>query len=126
MAVTLGVTAALFGLGHLHGYPPGPLGAVLAGLYGVALGLLRWWAGGLGLAVACHVSADATIFIPPASVSAMDRIENTAAASDAVNTMKNFPSTKCSRDTGLHRIVSIVPRSFSPAVKSMAGYIAPP
>jgi len=61
-AVALGVTAVLFGLGHLHGYPPGPLGVVLAGLYGVALGLLRWWAGGLGLIVACHVIADATIF----------------------------------------------------------------
>jgi hypothetical protein len=34
----------------------------LAGLYGLALGLLRWRAGGLGLAVACHISADATIF----------------------------------------------------------------
>jgi membrane protease YdiL (CAAX protease family) len=62
VAMALGVTAALFGLGHLHGYPPGPLGAILAGLYGVALGLLRWLAGGLGLAVACHVIADATIF----------------------------------------------------------------
>jgi membrane protease YdiL (CAAX protease family) len=56
------VTAVLFGLGHLHGYPPGPAGAVLAGLYGLVLGLLRWWAGGLGLAIACHVCADATIF----------------------------------------------------------------
>ena len=56
------VTSALFGIGHLQGYPPGPLGAGLAGLYGVALGLLRWWAGGLGLTVACHVCADATIF----------------------------------------------------------------
>jgi membrane protease YdiL (CAAX protease family) len=60
--VALAVTAALFGLSHFHGYPPGLLGIVLASLYGVALGLLRWWAGGLGLAVACHISADATIF----------------------------------------------------------------
>jgi membrane protease YdiL (CAAX protease family) len=60
--VALIVTSALFGLGHWHGYPPGPLGAVLAALYGLALGLLRWWAGGLGLALGCHMCADATIF----------------------------------------------------------------
>jgi membrane protease YdiL (CAAX protease family) len=59
---TVAITAVLFGLGHLHGYPPGPVGAVLAGLYGVALGLIRCWTGGLALAVACHVFADATIF----------------------------------------------------------------
>jgi membrane protease YdiL (CAAX protease family) len=71
-AVAVGATAILFGLGHLHGYPPGPLGATLAGLYGVALGLLRWWAGGLGLPVACHVCADATIFGLLASSGAFD------------------------------------------------------
>jgi uncharacterized protein len=60
--VALGATTVLFGLGHLHGYPPGPLGAVLAGVFGLALGLLRWWTGGLGLAIAVHVCADATIF----------------------------------------------------------------
>jgi membrane protease YdiL (CAAX protease family) len=47
-AVAVGITAACFGLSHLQGYPPGPTGAVLAGLYGMALGLLRWWSGGLG------------------------------------------------------------------------------
>jgi membrane protease YdiL (CAAX protease family) len=62
VGVALGATTVLFGLGHLHGYPPGPLGAVLAGLFGLALGLLRWWTGGLGLAIAVHVCADATIF----------------------------------------------------------------
>jgi membrane protease YdiL (CAAX protease family) len=60
--VAVVVTAALFGLGHLHGYPPGPPGAILAAGYGVALGLLRWWTGGLGLAIASHICADATIF----------------------------------------------------------------
>jgi membrane protease YdiL (CAAX protease family) len=60
--LALGVTAVLFGVGHYHGYPPGPLGAILAGMYGVALGLLRWTTGGLGLTVACHISADATIY----------------------------------------------------------------
>ena len=61
-AVAVGMTAILFGLGHVHGYPPGPLGAVLAAGYGVALGLLRWWSGGLGLSIGCHIVADATIF----------------------------------------------------------------
>jgi membrane protease YdiL (CAAX protease family) len=60
--VAVGGTAVLFGLGHLDGYPPGLLGAVLAGLYGIALGLLRWWTDGLALPVVCHVCADATIF----------------------------------------------------------------
>jgi membrane protease YdiL (CAAX protease family) len=69
-AVAVAVTGALFGIGHVHGYPPGPLGAVLAGGYGVALGLLRWWSGGLGLSMACHVCADATIFGILASVGA--------------------------------------------------------
>jgi len=60
--VALVVTATLFGLFHLHGYPPGVLGAVLAGFFGLALGFLRQWTGGLGLAMTCHVCADATIF----------------------------------------------------------------
>jgi membrane protease YdiL (CAAX protease family) len=60
--VALVATSAMFGLGHLHGYPPGPLGAVLAGVFGLMLGLLRWWTGGLGLAIAVHICADATIF----------------------------------------------------------------
>ncbi len=54
--VALVVTAGLFGVCHWQGYPPGLLGAVLAGIYGLALGVLRWWAGGLGLAFGCHVS----------------------------------------------------------------------
>src|SRR5262249_38324054 len=61
-AIAVGVTALLFGLEHAQRYPPGALGAVLPGRYGVSLGLLRWWSGGLGLGVLCHVCADATIF----------------------------------------------------------------
>jgi membrane protease YdiL (CAAX protease family) len=56
------VTSVVFGVCHLRGYPPGPLGAVMAGLYGLALASMRWWCGGLALAIACHISADATIF----------------------------------------------------------------
>jgi membrane protease YdiL (CAAX protease family) len=62
VALAIGVTSGLFGLVHLHGYPPGPIGAALAGFFGLGLGLLRWWTGGLGLAIACHIVADALIF----------------------------------------------------------------
>lgn len=55
-------TAFLFGYGHLRGYPPGPLGAVLAGLYGLCLGWLRVYSGGLVLPILVHITADATIF----------------------------------------------------------------
>jgi hypothetical protein len=60
--VAVAATAVLFGYGHLQGYPPGPLGGVLAGLYGLALGSLRLWSDGIGLPVAAHIAADATIF----------------------------------------------------------------
>jgi membrane protease YdiL (CAAX protease family) len=56
------VTAVLFGLGHRTGYPPGPVGVCLAGLYGLALGLLRLWVGGLALPILAHIAADATIY----------------------------------------------------------------
>jgi membrane protease YdiL (CAAX protease family) len=58
----VGVTAFLFGYAHMHGYPPGPLGAVLAGIYGLCLGWLRIFTRGLGWPVLAHVTADATIF----------------------------------------------------------------
>ncbi len=58
----LGATTVLFGLAHLHGYPSGALGMILAAVFGLALGLLRLWTGGFGLAIAVHICADATIF----------------------------------------------------------------
>jgi len=66
------VTAVLFGAGHLQGYPPGAMGAIMAGIYGIMLGVLRWWTGGLGLTIACHVFADATIFSILAMTGAFD------------------------------------------------------
>lgn len=68
LASQLGVTTAVlvqatvFGLGHARGYPPGTFGVLLAGLYGLMMGSLREWAGGLGAPVLAHVFADATIF----------------------------------------------------------------
>ncbi len=55
-------SAAIFGAGHVVGYPQGLLGAVLAGIYGLMLGWLRHQTGGLAAPVVAHVSADATIF----------------------------------------------------------------
>ena len=59
---TLIGTAMLFGLGHLHGYPPGPLGACLAAWFGLMAGALRFWTGGLLLPIVAHMGADATIY----------------------------------------------------------------
>jgi len=59
---TLIGTAMLFGLGHLHGYPPGPIGACLAILFGFAMGILRLWTGGLLSPIIAHIGADATIY----------------------------------------------------------------
>lgn len=56
------IQAVVFGLGHARGYPPGPAGAVLAGIYGILLGILRQRTGGLAAPTFCHIFADATIF----------------------------------------------------------------
>jgi uncharacterized protein len=55
-------TAALFGYGHMHGYPPGISGALLAGIYGLCLAALRIHTDGPFLPVLAHITADATIF----------------------------------------------------------------
>lgn len=54
--------AACFGLAHYQGYPMGALGVVLSGIYGLLLGGLRNWVGGLAAPIMVHVCADATIF----------------------------------------------------------------
>jgi len=61
-AAGVAIQAVVFGLGHARGYPPGEMGLVLAGLYGLILGMLREWSGGLGAAIVAHVFADATIY----------------------------------------------------------------
>ena len=62
---------------------------------------------------------------PTTTLRPIETRESTMVVTEAVITMKNFPSTMFTRRTGLHRSVSMVPRSFSPAVRSIAGYIAP-
>ncbi|OAI45883.1 hypothetical protein AYO44_02490 [Planctomycetaceae bacterium SCGC AG-212-F19] len=60
--VAVAAQAMVFGAAHYQGYPPGALGAVLAGIYGLVLGLLRNWTRGLAAPVIAHVLADATIY----------------------------------------------------------------
>jgi CAAX protease family protein len=55
-------TAVLFGIGHMNGFPPGWIGASLAGIYGVFLGMLRVQTGGLLVPIIAHIAADATIY----------------------------------------------------------------
>jgi membrane protease YdiL (CAAX protease family) len=56
--------AAVFGLLHYaYGVPFGASGALLAGCYGLALGVLRLRAGGLLVAWAVHASTDLLVFV---------------------------------------------------------------
>jgi len=61
-SVTVVATALLFGVGHVRGYPSGALGAFFATLFGLVLGTLRLWTGGLALPIVAHMGADATIY----------------------------------------------------------------
>lgn len=54
--------AALFGWAHAQGYPSGVVGVVLAGVYGLLLGLLRQRSRGLAAPLIAHIGADATIY----------------------------------------------------------------
>jgi membrane protease YdiL (CAAX protease family) len=54
-------SSVIFGVGHTGGYPPGVAGAVLAGVYGIALGAIRHHSRGLLLPVLAHIAADGTI-----------------------------------------------------------------
>jgi membrane protease YdiL (CAAX protease family) len=56
------ITAVAFGYGHMEGYPPGIVGAILAVVYGLALGILRAYTGGIGLCFLAHAVADGTIY----------------------------------------------------------------
>ena len=50
---------------------------------------------------------------------------STTVTTEAVKTARNFPVEMSSLETGVTKSVSKVPLSFSPAVRSMAGYMAP-
>ena len=61
LTVTLLLQALSFGLQHLHGFPRGVIGVVLATLWAIPLGLLRHHTSGLAAPYLAHVVADATI-----------------------------------------------------------------
>ena len=55
------VQALSFGAEHVHGFPRGVAGVVLATVWAIGLGMLRRRAGGLLASVLAHIVADATI-----------------------------------------------------------------
>lgn len=63
--VPLGIAlqAVACGLLHLVGVPSGVVGAVMAGGWGLALGILRWRTGGIVAPYLAHVAADLTIVL---------------------------------------------------------------
>ncbi len=60
--LALGLQSALFGLCHWSGFPSGPSGVLLAGVWAVMLGWARRRSGGLLTPLLAHVVADAVIF----------------------------------------------------------------
>ena len=75
-----------------------------------------------GSAAAAAAPEDPKKSAPPRrALPAIDATTKNIEANDPVSTRRNFPSTRSSRATGLQSSVSIVPRSFSPAVISIAG-----
>ncbi len=64
-------------------------------------------------------------FMGNENVMAKEVTESSVVMSETVTTSRNLPATRSCRLMGVTRIVSMVPRSFSPAVTSMAGVTAP-
>jgi CAAX amino terminal protease family. len=54
--------AVSFGVVHLHGFPSGSVGILLAAVYGAILGLLRAQTGGLLVPFVTHAVTDSSIF----------------------------------------------------------------
>jgi len=61
MAIVL--QGVIFGIVHAQGFPNGVIGVVMASLYGVMLGWLRHFSGGMLWPFIAHIFADATIFL---------------------------------------------------------------
>ena len=55
--------ALAFGVLHLHGIPGGPVGMVMAGVWGLLLGVLRLRSQGLLAPYITHIAADTTIAV---------------------------------------------------------------
>ena len=60
--VAVVVQAVAFGLLHIVGVPTGIIGALMAGTWGLLLGVMRWRTRGVLAPYLAHVAADATIF----------------------------------------------------------------
>jgi membrane protease YdiL (CAAX protease family) len=60
--VVLIVTAFFFGIAHFWGVPSGVVGACLAFIYGVMLGIIRMRSEGLLMVIITHIFADIVIF----------------------------------------------------------------
>ena len=56
------LTSILFGYIHMKGYPPGIIGAISAGIYGLSLAYLKIKSNGMLLPVCAHIIADITIY----------------------------------------------------------------
>ncbi|CAE8646557.1 unnamed protein product, partial [Polarella glacialis] len=50
-------------LHYLGGFPSGRFGFVLVFVWGLFLGFLRWWTGGMVLVLLCHMQADIVVFL---------------------------------------------------------------
>ncbi|MBN1571603.1 MAG: CPBP family intramembrane metalloprotease [Deltaproteobacteria bacterium] len=59
----IAVQAVIFGVIHYWGIPNGILGAVMATVYGLFMGIIRNRAGGLLMPILVHTFADMTIFL---------------------------------------------------------------
>jgi uncharacterized protein len=57
------VQAAFFGIAHMWGVPNGPIGMGLAFTYGLMMGGVRQYSGGILMPTVAHVFADLTIFV---------------------------------------------------------------
>ncbi len=57
------IQGVIFGIVHAQGFPNGAIGVVMASLYGVMLGWLRHFSGGMMWPFVAHIFADATIFM---------------------------------------------------------------
>lgn len=55
--------AFIFGIWHYHGFPGGFLGSLMVFIWGIFLGIIRYWSGGMFATVLAHFFADITIFV---------------------------------------------------------------
>ena len=61
-AAEIPITAALFGIAHLNGFPSGIVGVALVFVWGIALGIIRNRTDGILAPVVVHIAADLAIF----------------------------------------------------------------